>query len=162
MPDVAINAGHVSVHDERPEESQFHMSILQYTQQMPTLELDGEFRGQFEPIRTAEESTMDATPSRVQGTPTLAADTSAVPELLQPTDAVMAKSIKLRESLEREKTERESSIQSYYDELCELWMRFDVPETEMDAFVLDHRGSTLQVVEAYRTDLGAVGCAVHE
>ena len=153
MPDVAINAGHVSVHDERPEESQFHMSILQYTQQMPTLELDGEFRGQFEPIRTAEESTMDATPSRVQGTPTLAADTSAVPELLQPTDAVMAKSIKLRESLEREKTERESSIQSYYDELCELWMRFDVPETEMDAFVLDHRGSTLQVVEAYRTEL---------
>ena len=65
----------------------------------------------------------------------------------------MAKGIKLRESLEREKTERESSIQSYYDELCELWMRFDVPETEMDAFVLDHRGSTLQVVEAYRTEL---------
>jgi len=153
LPDVAINAGHVSVHDERPEESQFHMSILQYTQQMPSLELDGEFRGQFEPMRTAEESTMDATPTRIQGTPTLVADTSAVPELLQPTDAVMAKSIKLRESLEREKAERESSIQSYYDELCELWMRFDVPETEMDAFVLDHRGSTLQVVEAYRTEL---------
>ena len=153
MPHVAINAGHVSVHDERPEESRFHMSILQYTQQMPSLELDGEFRGQFEPIRTADESTMDATPTRIQGAPTLVADTSAVPELLQPTDAVMAESIKLRESLEREKAERESSIQSYYDELCELWMRFDVPETEMDAFVLDHRGSTLQVVEAYRTEL---------
>ena len=55
--------------------------------------------------------------------------------------------------MEQEKTERESKIQAYYDELCELWMRFDVPEAEMDAFVLDHRGSTLDVVDAYKSEL---------
>lgn len=157
MPHVAVHAGRVSVHEERRNESQFHMSILQYTRQVPSMELDGQFHGQFEALHTpklgADESTLDMTPTRVQGAPTLEMDSTAAPELLQPTDAVMEASVRLRESLEREKGERESRIQAYYDELCELWTRFDVPETEMDAFVLDHRGSTLQVVDAYRTEL---------
>lgn len=180
MPHVAVHAGRVSVHEDGSEESRFHMSILQYTQQVPTMELDGQFYGQFQTsspsqassssyaasrlpaaLSADEDSAMLATPTRAQGAPMLVLHEShtecdapaAVPDLLQPTDTVMAQSVQLREALEREKAERESSIQAYYDELCELWMRFDVPETEMDAFVLDHRGSTLQVVQAYRIEL---------
>ncbi len=44
-------------------------------------------------------------------------------------------------------------IQDLYDELSELWAKFDVPEEEMDAFVMDHRGSTMDVIEAYQAEL---------
>nr|UOP56880.1 putative microtubule associated protein [Thecaphora frezii] len=55
--------------------------------------------------------------------------------------------------LEAEKHRREALIQNLYDELAELWAKFDVPEEEMDAFVMDHRGSTLEVIEAYESEL---------
>ncbi|WFD19369.1 putative protein kinase YGL059W [Malassezia caprae] len=159
-PQVAVHAGRASALAAHPVESAFHLAILHYTQQVPVLSSDGAFFGQFDvstpaPAAPADLSALD-TPTKAHGEPLpLPAHESeaSAPELLQPSDAVLEQSAALRASLEQEKTARESSIQSYYDELCELWMRFDVPETEMDAFVLDHRGSTLQVVEAYRTEL---------
>lgn len=107
-------------------------ALLRYTQQRPVLQ-DGVFRGEFVPSEA----------------PAPSADAPAAP-LLQPTDDVLAQCDAKRAALEAEKTQRETNIQTYYDELCELWMRFDVPEAEMDAFVLDHRGSTLEVVHAVR------------
>lgn len=160
-PQVAVHAGRASALTTCPTESAFHLAILHYTQQVPVLEADGAFYGQFEAPISGAPNDMSAaldTPTKSQGEPlpmpaSELATEAATPELLQPTDAVLEQSAALRASLEQEKTTRESNIQTYYDELCELWMRFDVPETEMDAFVLDHRGSTLQVVNAYRTEL---------
>ena len=136
MPEVTVHAGRAVALTEQDTQTRFHLAILEYTQQVPVLDADKAFHGQFDPMPLPASSQGDATP-----------------DLLQPTNAILEQSVELRTSLEREKSERESNIQSYYDELCELWMRFDVPETEMDAFVLDHRGSTLDVVEAYRTEL---------
>lgn len=110
-------------------------ALLRYTQQRPVLH-DGVFRGEFVPSEA----------------PAPSAEAPAAP-LLQPTDDVLAQCDAKRAALEAEKTQRETNIQTYYDELCELWMRFDVPEAEMDAFVLDHRGSTLEVVHAVRLSL---------
>lgn len=161
-PQVAVHAGRASALAAHPVESAFHLAILHYTQQVPVLSADGAFYGQFDvpapgpAAAPADLSTALDTPTKSHGVPLLLPaqeSEAAAPELLQPSDTVLEQSAALRASLEQEKTARESSIQSYYDELCELWMRFDVPETEMDAFVLDHRGSTLQVVDAYRTEL---------
>ncbi|WFD01837.1 putative protein kinase YGL059W [Malassezia obtusa] len=116
------------------DEGEFHAAVLRYTQQRPHLD-GGAFRGEFTPVDTESAERAGAAP------------------LLQPTDEVLARCDALRAALEREKTERETNIQTYYDELCELWMRFDVPEAEMDAFVLEHRGSTLEVVHAVRRPL---------
>ena len=163
-PQVAVHAGRASALAAHPVESAFHLAILHYTQQVPVFSADGAFYGQFDvqspgpaaPAPADLSMALTDTPTKSHGEPLpLPAQESEAPApaLLQPSDTVLEQSATLRESLEQEKTARESSIQSYYDELCELWMRFDVPETEMDAFVLDHRGSTLQVVDAYRTEL---------
>ena len=128
MPHVAMHAGRASVAAERVDESRFHLAILQYTQQVPDM-ADGVFRGEF-----------------------LMSD-DAPAELLQPTNDVLQRCATLIDTLAREKTQRESQIQTYYDELCELWVRLGATDEEMDAFVLEHRGSTLDVVEAYRAEL---------
>lgn len=127
-PKVILHAGR-AIASEGTEESEFHAAILQYAQQAPA-QVGDAFDGTFVPQTADTES-----------------------ECLHPTDEVMHASVALRTALEREKSDRENAIQAIYDELCELWMRFDVPEEEMDAFVLDHRGSTLSVVAAYRSEL---------
>lgn len=163
-PRVAVHAGRASALATHPVESAFHLAILHYTQQVPIFSSEGAFYGQFDTPAPGSAVSVPAdlstaltdTPTKSHGEPLplpAQENEASTPELLQPSDTILEQSATLRASLEQEKTARESSIQSYYDELCELWMRFDVPETEMDAFVLDHRGSTLQVVEAYRTEL---------
>lgn len=136
-PLVDVQGGR-AVPQRGPDDAAFHGAVLQYVQQVPVFLADGTFAGEFAPATSAAAADGDA----------------AEPgDLLQPTDDVLRRAAAMQASLEAEKTQRESRIQAYYDELCELWMRFDVPETEMDAFVLDHRGSTLDVVDAYRTEL---------
>ncbi|PWN50060.1 hypothetical protein IE53DRAFT_113616 [Violaceomyces palustris] len=73
--------------------------------------------------------------------------------ILEPSDLNLSRAETKRLWLEGEKERREVLIQDLYDELSELWMKFDVPEEEMDAFVMDHRGSTLDVIEAYNAEL---------
>lgn len=86
-----------------------------------------------------------------------AAKTAAAPappsHLLEPSEANLASATKRLQWLEAEKQRRELLIQELYDELSELWAKFDVPEDEMDAFVMDHRGSTLDVIHAYHAEL---------
>ncbi|WFD33688.1 Microtubule bundling protein [Malassezia cuniculi] len=128
-PLVVVQGGR-AVASAPSEESAFHAAVLQYAQQVPVHVGDG-FDGTF------------------------VAQAAGVGDqkALDPTDQVMHASVVLRTALETEKSNRENAIQNMYDELCELWMRFDVPEDEMDAFVLDHRGSTLDVVAAYKSEL---------
>ncbi|SNX83173.1 related to ASE1 - mitotic spindle midzone localized MAP family member [Melanopsichium pennsylvanicum] len=73
--------------------------------------------------------------------------------LLEPSELNLARAAKKISWLEAEKQRREMLIQELYDELSELWAKFDVPEEEMDAFVMDHRGSTKQVIQAYQAEL---------
>lgn len=73
--------------------------------------------------------------------------------LLEPSEFNLARAAKKLQWLEAEKQRREMLIQELYDELSELWAKFDVPEEEMDAFVMDHRGSTMDVIEAYQSEL---------
>lgn len=86
-----------------------------------------------------------------------ASNTAAVPStpshLLEPSEANLARAAKKLEWLEAEKQRRELLIQELYDQLSELWAKFDVPEEEMDAFVMDHRGSTMDVIQAYQAEL---------
>ncbi|KAJ1028618.1 hypothetical protein NDA16_001784 [Ustilago loliicola] len=86
-----------------------------------------------------------------------ASKTAAIPStpshLLEPSEANLTRAAKKLQWLEAEKQRRELLIQELYDELSELWAKFDVPEQEMDAFVMDHRGSTMDVIEAYQAEL---------
>lgn len=137
MPRVDVHGTRVGLALDAPaDESALHWAILRYTRQVPLVD-HGAFTGEFGPMDDAA----------------ACADESAAAPLLQPTDERLAQIEALRDALEQEKTRRETTIQVTYDELCELWMRFDVPEAEMDAFVLDHRGSTLDVVNAYTEEL---------
>ncbi|BGP19418.1 hypothetical protein JCM10213_000655 [Rhodosporidiobolus nylandii] len=58
-----------------------------------------------------------------------------------------------RKWLEAEKLSRNASIQSTYDQLYPLWTMLGVSEDEMDAFVNRWMGSTMDVVNAYQTEL---------
>ncbi|GAC96261.1 microtubule associated protein [Pseudozyma hubeiensis SY62] len=84
-------------------------------------------------------------------------DTASAPaspsHLLEPSEVNLALAATKLQWLEAEKQRREMLIQDLYDELSELWAKFDVPEEEMDAFVMDHRGSTMDVIEAYQAEL---------
>ncbi|PKI85771.1 putative protein kinase YGL059W [Malassezia vespertilionis] len=166
MPSVTVKGTRLELDDAACRaQSEFHIAILYYTQQIPVIDADGAFTGEYAamPLDTprraplVDTSAMQDTPTRLsddqQSAPLVAEHHERKGTLLQPTDDVLAQSTALRASLEQEKVQRETRIQTYYDELCELWMRFDVPETEMDAFVLDHRGSTLTIVAAYKDEL---------
>ncbi|GAA5912020.1 Ase1p [Sporobolomyces salmoneus] len=60
---------------------------------------------------------------------------------------------RLRLALEQEQTARHEKIQSTYDQLYHLWTMLGVPEQEMDFFVNQWTGSTLEVIAAYQTEL---------
>lgn len=59
----------------------------------------------------------------------------------------------IQASLEDLKRRRESHIQAMYDQLEGLWRRLNVNDTQMDAFVESHRGSTEETVRAYEEEL---------
>ena len=85
---------------------------------------------------------------------TKTAEPPAAPShLLEPSEINLQKAARKLQWLEAEKLRREMLIQELYDELSELWAKFDVPEEEMDAFVMDHRGSTMEVIGAYQAEL---------
>ncbi|EPQ28763.1 uncharacterized protein PFL1_03566 [Pseudozyma flocculosa PF-1] len=91
-------------------------------------------------------------PSRT--TPSSANATLALPNhQMDPSEANLDLAARRVGWLEAEKHRREALIQNLYDELAELWAKFDVPEEEMDAFVMDHRGSTLDVIASYQSEL---------
>ncbi|GAA5976333.1 hypothetical protein JCM5350_001424 [Sporobolomyces pararoseus] len=58
-----------------------------------------------------------------------------------------------RQALEQEQTSRHELIQSTYDKLYPLWTMLGVSELEMDQFVTQWSGSTLDVIDAYQTEL---------
>lgn len=86
-----------------------------------------------------------------------ASKTASIPatpsHLLEPSEVNLAQAANKLQWLEAEKQRRELLIQEFYDQLSELWAKFDVPEEEMDAFVMDHRGSTTHVIQAYQAEL---------
>ncbi|MCO5614796.1 hypothetical protein L7F22_069080 [Adiantum nelumboides] len=108
-------------------------------------ETEYEFRGEFAPVETLDgdegesapssggASVPDSTPTRSSGShaalgpaPRLIAAHELAP-LKENLNLVKAK----RQHLEDEKTRREEQIQALYDELVELWMKFDVGEEEI-------------------------------
>lgn len=89
----------------------------------------------------------DAVPTQLEGGPT------PLPARLAATTEHLNQASALYDALLTEKTEREQYIQDVYDELSTLWMEFDVPRDEMEAFVQDNRGSTLLAVQAYEEEM---------
>ncbi|CAO1620520.1 unnamed protein product [Parajaminaea phylloscopi] len=119
-----------------------------------------EFQGTFLPVETgSEEGPMHDTPSRSGGSTsaklhsTRTAETHFPPHVLQPTAENIAQAQAKRDWLEMEKGRREGRIQELYDELFSLWVKFDVPEDDMDKFVMGNSGSTMAVIEAYEAEL---------
>ncbi|GAA6023280.1 hypothetical protein JCM11491_003898 [Sporobolomyces phaffii] len=72
---------------------------------------------------------------------------------LAPTLDAVARVERTRRALEREQTRRHETIQTIYDELYHLWTMLGVDEAEMDHFVNQWCGSSLQVIDAYQTEL---------
>ena len=158
----------------------FDRAILLHLRIRPAYNEQGKFEGDFvaaedaadgeddEGDRTAKEvDILESTPTRASfgGQPARAGGdmilrlparhqpNTAPPNQLEPTEKNIALAEQKLGWLEKEKVRREAQIQELYDELSELWAKFDVPEEEMDAFVMDNRGSTLDVIEAVSSDL---------
>ncbi|KAJ7220568.1 microtubule associated protein-domain-containing protein [Mycena pura] len=72
---------------------------------------------------------------------------------VEPTHTLISWAMDLRASLEETKRRRETHIQAMYDQLEGLWKRLGVSETEMDAFVEEHRGSTEETLAEYEEEL---------
>jgi hypothetical protein len=74
-------------------------------------------------------------------------------ENVEPTLGLLSWAVNLRSSLEDTKRRREAHIQAMYDQLEGLWRRLGVSESDMDAFVEEHRGSTEETVMQYEEEL---------
>ncbi|KAJ6504120.1 microtubule associated protein [Mycena vitilis] len=72
---------------------------------------------------------------------------------VEPTHALISWAMDLRASLEDTKRRREAHIQAMYDQLEGLWKRLGVADSDMDAFVEAHRGSTEETVGEYEEEL---------
>lgn len=132
-----------------------------------TVELDEggttmEFQGTFLPLEGGDgDDAMAApdTPSRSggSGSGTLqsmrSAETHFPPHVLQPTPDNIARANAKRQWLEDEKSRREARIQELYDDLFQLWVKFEVPEEDMDRFVMSNSGSTMAVIQTYEGEL---------
>ncbi|KAG6890033.1 hypothetical protein C0995_012490 [Termitomyces sp. Mi166 len=84
------------------------------------------------------------------------AENSPIPTGLQnvePTQGLLAWAEALQSSLEETKRRREAHIQAMYDQLEGLWRRLGVDESDMDAFVEAHRGSTEDTIREYEEEL---------
>lgn len=121
-----------------------------------------EFQGTFLPIEGSQDDERGGapdTPSRQggSGSSTLqsmrSAETHFPPHVLQPNPTNISRAQAKREWLEQEKSRRESRIQELYDSLFQLWVKFEVPEEDMDKFVMGNSGSTMAVIEAYEGEL---------
>lgn len=83
-------------------------------------------------------------------------ETQATPlgfENVDPTPGLVTWANNLCSSLEDTKRRRETHIQAMYDQLEGLWRRLGVEETDMDAFVEAHRGSTEDTIREYEEEL---------
>lgn len=74
-------------------------------------------------------------------------------EGVEPTQELLSWATSLQSSLEDVKRGREAHIQAMYDQLEGLWRRMGVSDTDMDAFVETHRGSTVETVQEYEEEL---------
>ncbi|KAG6833143.1 hypothetical protein H0H87_010857 [Tephrocybe sp. NHM501043] len=74
-------------------------------------------------------------------------------ENVDPTQGLISWAENLQSSLEDTKRRRESHIQAMYDQLEGLWRRLGVDESDMDAFVEAHRGSTEDTIREYEEEL---------
>jgi len=72
---------------------------------------------------------------------------------VEPTPGLLTWAAALHSSLEDIKRRRESHIQAMYDQLECLWKRLGVAESDMDAFVENHRGSTEETIQEYEEEL---------
>lgn len=138
-----------------------------------------EFQGEFLPVELDHDADMDMdgsgdcgglsspnppdTPTRGGATtlshaaagltPLRTAETQFPPHVLLPTPRNISLANARAESLLEEKARREARIQEVYDEVERLWTRCGVSQEEMDAFVAEHVGSTLAVVQSYEAEL---------
>ncbi|KDR79106.1 hypothetical protein GALMADRAFT_92933 [Galerina marginata CBS 339.88] len=74
-------------------------------------------------------------------------------EGVDPTPGLLSWASSLQASLEDTKRKREAHIQAMYDQLECLWKRLGVAESDMDAFVETHRGSTDETIQEYEEEL---------
>lgn len=72
---------------------------------------------------------------------------------MRPTAENVQKLEAKRKWLEDEKDSRNETIQTTYDKLYPLWTMLGVTEEEMDEFVNQNMGSTMEVVNAYQAEL---------
>ncbi|CAK5262242.1 unnamed protein product [Mycena citricolor] len=72
---------------------------------------------------------------------------------VDPTPTLVSWATDLRAALEDTKRRREAHIQAMYDQLEGLWKRLGIAESDMDAFVEHHRGSTEDTVLEYEEEL---------
>ncbi|KAK0544292.1 putative protein kinase [Tilletia horrida] len=73
--------------------------------------------------------------------------------MLLPSVTTLRRLRTLIQILEEEKLRREERIQQLYDELFVLWSRFDCDESDMDEFVMEHKGLSLEAIAAYEAEL---------
>ncbi|PWN18925.1 hypothetical protein BCV69DRAFT_314126 [Microstroma glucosiphilum] len=121
-----------------------------------------EFQGEFLPIEaSSDDGPQDPdTPTRStrgSASTTLqsvrSAETHFPAHVLLPTPENITRAHDKEEWLRQEKSRREGRIQELYDELVELWVKFNVDAEEMEAFVQQNSGSTLAVIESYECEL---------
>lgn len=121
-----------------------------------------EFQGEFLPVEaSSDDGPQDPdTPTRStrgSASTTLqsvrSAETHFPAHVLLPTPENITRAHDKEEWLRQEKTRREGRIQELYDELVELWVKFNVDAEEMEAFVQQNSGSTLAVIESYECEL---------
>lgn len=119
-----------------------------------------EFQGAFQQVEAEQDALVAPdTPSRSGGSSSAtlrsvrSAETHFPSHVLQPNPGNIAKAQAKQEQLIREKGRREERIQELYDQVVELWVKFDVDQQEMDNFVAENCGSTMSVIESYESEL---------
>ena len=74
-------------------------------------------------------------------------------EGVEPTVGLMTWAEDTKSELDDIKKQRETHIQSMYDQLEALWKRLGVEDEDIDGFVENNRGSTEENVKAYEQEL---------
>ena len=72
---------------------------------------------------------------------------------VEPSVGLMSWAEESKAELEDIKAQRETHIQSMYDQLEALWKRLGVEDEDIDGFVENNRGSTEENVKAYEQEL---------
>lgn len=143
-------------------DDELDVSIMRHLGIVPRLVDVGEgcmdFCGDFDEASNQErddENDVLETPSRksgsqhqLSGNPSLMKPGAILPSLDNLTNVHQRK-----QELDSERNRRTEMLQTLYDELIPLWQRFDVADEDVDAFVQANCGCTLQVIEAYGSEL---------